>query len=375
MRWDTVLAWRAQRQHLTRRAPPEQALQVVSDIAGLHAQVMSSAELTLWARVDDLPRAAVERALWEDRALVKTWAMRGTLHLLPSAELPLWIGAQAALRARTDNPVWLRHHGLSREQADALLEAVPAALSDGPLTRDALAAEVGQRSGHPELADKLRGGYGDLLKPLAFRGDLCFAPSEGQNVRFTRPDRWLGAFAPLDPDEATREVARRFLAAYGPATREDLARWFGTTSAPQAGRWLRALGGDAVEVDVEGRRGYLLAADAEAAGAAAPAGAVRLLPAFDHYVVATPRDEQAAIAPEQRDRVYRPGGWFSPVLLVDGRMAGVWRHEAAGGRVAVTIEPFAPVPGEVRDAAEAEAARLGAFLGGEPVVEWARTQP
>ena len=70
--------------------------------------------------------------------------------------------------------------------------------------------------------------------------------------------------------------------------------------------------------------------------AADAGGAVRLLPAFDQYVVAAPRDERACPAPE---RVYRPGGWFSPVLLVDGVMAGVWTLEDG----VLTIEPFAPL--------------------------------
>jgi hypothetical protein len=68
---------------------------VVRRICGVHAQVQSSAELTLWARVDDLDRDTVPYALWDDRALAKTWAMRGTLHLLASDELGLWSGPRA----------------------------------------------------------------------------------------------------------------------------------------------------------------------------------------------------------------------------------------------------------------------------------------
>ena len=71
-----------------------------------------------------------------------------------------------------------------------------------------------------------------------------------------------------------------------------------------------------------------------------------------------------------RDRVYRPQGWLSAVLLVDGRMDGVWRHERKGRRVAIAFEPFKRVGRAVRSAAEAEAERMAAFLGGEPVVEW-----
>ena len=102
--WAQVIAWRAARHHLVERAPAKAMLQVVADIAGLHAQVMSSAELTLAARVDDLGPGAVRRALWEERSLVKTWAMRGTLHLLPSAEFPLWQAARSTTRLWETGP-------------------------------------------------------------------------------------------------------------------------------------------------------------------------------------------------------------------------------------------------------------------------------
>ena len=174
-----------------------------------------------------------------------------------------------------------------------------------------------------------------------------FAPSDGPRVRFARP----APFAPLDPEEATREVARRFLRVCGPASREDLAKWFGTPSAAQAGRWLASTG--AIEVDVEGRRGWMLPDDAAEAEAAQPEGAVRLLPAFDQYVVASPRD---ALEPGRRRRVYRTGGWFSPVLLIDGEISGVWRDEDG----AIALEPFEPLSAEALEAAREEAARLGA---------------
>ena len=88
--WTQVAAWRAQQHFLGERTPARSALKVVSRLCGLHAQVLSSSELTLWARVEGLKRGAVSRALWKDRTLVKTWAMRGTLHLLPACELNLW---------------------------------------------------------------------------------------------------------------------------------------------------------------------------------------------------------------------------------------------------------------------------------------------
>ena len=87
------------RHRLVDRARPPGLLRVVSEIGGLHAQLMSSAELTLWARVEGLRRGAVENALWTRRSLVKLWAQRGTLHLLPASELGMWL---AALGTYTD---------------------------------------------------------------------------------------------------------------------------------------------------------------------------------------------------------------------------------------------------------------------------------
>lgn len=96
--WADVASWRARRHRLHERAPAESILEVVDELCGVHAQVMSSAELTLWARLADLSPDAVRAALWEDRTLVKTWAMRGTLHLLPAGDYGFW---QVALSTQT----------------------------------------------------------------------------------------------------------------------------------------------------------------------------------------------------------------------------------------------------------------------------------
>jgi hypothetical protein len=368
--WPEVLAWRLKRQHLDRRATRGEALGVVRKICGLHAQVMSSAELTLWARVEDLEPDAVQKALWEERSLVKTWAMRGTLHLLPASELPIWVGAQGVLKPRYHAPSWLRHFGLTREEAEALISAIPEALADRILTREELAQEVGRLVGSEELGGKLRQSWGALLKPAAFRGHLLFAPSVGQNVRFARPEQWLAEWQPVETEGAARVVTRRYLAAYGPATREEYARWFGTSSPAQAGRLIESLGEETASVDIEGSQAWMLAEHVPEVEVAEPSGVVRLLPAFDHYVVAAPRDREAVLPEALKSRVYRSQGWLSPVLLVDGRMEGLWRHERKGGRLIVEIEPFAEQPEWVRRATEEEAERLTRFLGGELEFSW-----
>jgi hypothetical protein len=188
LRWPSVLAWRLRRQHLAERVPRERAMAVVEDVCCLHAQVASSAELTLWARVEDLGRGWVQQAL-ERRELVKTWAMRGTLHLLPAEEAATWIGAQGALPARWEKPAWRRGFGVTQDEVDGILAAVPEALAGEPLTRADLADAVARRLGAEHLAEP----EGILRLLPAFSTYVVAAPSPS---RSSRSAGWATACAP-----------------------------------------------------------------------------------------------------------------------------------------------------------------------------------
>ena len=363
--WARAAAWRIGRHHLDRRAPVGSMLAVASRLCGLHAQVMSSAELTVWARVENLDRQAVQRALWEERTLVKTWAMRGTLHLLPASELPLWHAALGTSPRYRKGHLWQKYFGITIEELDRLTEAIGAALDGNVLTREELVREVSRFTGRDAFASKIaESSWGTILKPAAFAGRLCFGPNLGQRVRFTRPDSWLGAKArPIDPQSAPAAVARRFLAAYGPATYRDLARWWNGGGISTARRWIASLGDEAAAVELDGAPAWMLAADAREVHELAPARSVRMLPGFDQYIVAASCHAAHLLPGDFRSRVYRPQGWISPVLLVNGRMEGTWRHQIKGSRVEVVVEPFVKTPAWIRRAAGEEADRLAGFLG------------
>jgi uncharacterized protein YcaQ len=326
---------------------------------------MSSAELTLWARVESLDRQAVQHALWKDRTLVKTWAMRGTLHLLPASELSLWHAALGTSRRYLRPAAWQKYFGITIEELDRLTEAVATALEGRVMTRTELMQEVARLTGSPAFAAKLaESSWGTILKPAAFTGRLCFGPSLGQRVRFTRPDTWLAAApAPVDPQAATAAVTRRFLAAYGPATYHDLGRWWNGGGVSVARQWIASLTEEVTPVDLDGVQAWMLTTHARQARKLAPDRSVRLLPGFDQYVIAASHHAERLLPGDLRSRVYRPQGWISPVLLVNGRMEGIWRHEIKGSRVEVVIEPFVKAPMWVRRAAAQEAERLAAFLG------------
>ena len=130
------------------------------------------------------------------------------------------------------------------------------------------------------------------------------------------------------------------------------------------------LGGEIAEVDVEGTKAWMLAHNVSRASKATASRSVRLLPAFDQYVVAASLHARHLLPGDFKKAIYRPQGWISPVLLVDGRMDGVWRHAKKGKRIEVRIEPFVKLPVWARHAAEEEAERLAEFLGGSLELTW-----
>lgn len=352
------------RQHLDARVPKRRMLDVVSGVCGVHAQVQSSAELQIWARVEGVRPKDVQDALWERRSLVRTWAMRGTLHLLAADDLPYYVGALRQ-HGRWWKGAWLRYVGLSEKELRKVLDDVNDALGARPVTRQQLADKVGGKA-----RQRLLSNWGELLKPAAFTGSLISGPPRGQNVTFVRPDRWLKGWKDVRDEEAWREVVQRYLAAYGPATREDLARWWGMQPAP-AGRVLKAMPEDELEeVEVEGRRAWARAGDVSEMGKARSRLPVRLLPAFDLFVVGN-RPKEALVEKRFEARVFRQAGWISPVVLIDGKAAGVWRHEKAGRAVEVTVEPFGKLSAARKKAIADEVDRLGKFLGAPAKVEYA----
>jgi len=247
-------------------------------------------------------------------------------------------------------------------EIDVLSGAIGRALKDRVLTREELALAVERITGDESFGDYVRSSWGSYLKPASFRGQLCFAHSDDGRVRFTTPATWLSrALEHWEPADAHREVTRRFLAAYAPLTAEDLGLWSGFGRARGA-KMLAALDDEAVEVDVGRDRAWVLARDLPGIAAAAPGDTARLLPAFDPWVVGASRTAPAVLDPRQKARVFRPQGWISPVLLVNGRNVGVWKHVRKGRRLLVELEPFGRLPAWARAQLEAEAQRLAEFL-------------
>jgi hypothetical protein len=362
--WDQVLRFRANRHFLNRPAATgDRSVEaVVSVLAGIQAQVMSAGELQLWARLDGLQAGEVDAMLWQEHSLVKTWAMRGTLHLLTAEDLPVYVAAMHSTRNMYRKQYWLKAFGTDLEEIEAIVAAVYTVLDGKTLSREELAEGIVKVAKVPHQRDRLRSGWGEFLKLASYHGYLCFGPSQGQNVTFVRPDQWIKNWHEVDPDEAMRTIARRYFAAFGPSPRDEFSHWWGIQGA-EGRHFIKLLQDELVEVDVAGWKGWLLKADVDALQTASEESFVRLLPNFDTFTLTAYHERSLLLAEDLLPRIYRKQGWISPVIVVNGRIQGVWKYEQKRKHIQVSIEPFAEFSASVKEAVDVEAARLGVFRG------------
>ncbi|MFE0812229.1 winged helix DNA-binding domain-containing protein [Streptomyces sp. NPDC058794] len=349
--WDAASARRLERQFLANSARTGTPVTEAADaMLGVHAQVLSAAELSVGIRVDGVTRTDVRTALWPTGSpsappsLIKTHGPRGTVHLLPARDLPMWCAALPAVPAGPASfPPGTR---LTDTQAAQVVTAVGDALNGAFLTIDELGDEVVARTG-PWAGDLVMPAFQTLwprwrqvLHRAGQCGALSFGPDRGRKVTYTRPPH----FTPLPPQEALHLLVRRYLHAYGPATPQHFARWL---AAPPA--WARTLyddladAGQIEEVDFEGTPAWVAAGDTDFPRGSERDGLLRglhLLPYFDAYLIAAqPRE---LLFPEAAYRRALAGGQAGnyPVLLVDGVAAGVWHQRRRGRRTTVTVEPL-----------------------------------
>jgi hypothetical protein len=351
-----VHAFRLQRHHLLDGKKPG-FLTVCSDICGAQAQIMSAACASLWARVPGVTRAEITAAVCEKRTLVRTSLMRQTLHLVPATDFEIYIAALRQSRVAAVLRIMSRC-GIDEKEANHLSGLILDALSAGPLGRVALADAV-----RPKVSRRVRAWmekvWSFIRIPIS-EGQVCYGPERGHDATFVRTDQWLGERKPVPEAEAKRILLRRYLHAYGPATVRDFSFWSGMPM-PEARSVLSPLANELAEVELNGARCFLLQKDLPRFKRAKQTGRVRLLPAFDPYLLAHSVKDHL-VEPRHYKRVYRNQGWISPVVLINGEIAGTWSHRISRGRLEVDLQPFTRLTSEARQQIEEEITRLAEFL-------------
>jgi Winged helix DNA-binding domain len=358
--WNQICARRLHR-HFLDQSGERRPAAVAAALVGAHAQMMSAAELAIGLRGGGSP-GDVRDALWKDQTLVKTFGPRGTVHLLPVRDLPMWTGALSALPARQGLAPDAR---LTPEQSERVLEVLDGVLRAGEYTVDELTGILADQAG-PWAADPVMPAFQtawprwrQIVGVAAHRGLLCFGPNRGRNVTYTSPHRWLPRFTPLPGEQALARLVHDYLRSYGPATPSHFARWLAVPKS-FAAKLFSTLGDELEQVSVAGEAAYVVAGDS-AFPEPGPA-ALRLLPHFDPYGIGCQPRELLFPGPAWQRGLGGGQAGTLPLVLVGGVVAGVWHHRRAGRRLAVTVELFDQLPAQHRRELDAEVAQVGELL-------------
>jgi hypothetical protein len=325
----------------------------VRRVVGLQAQDTRASRLSVRVRTSGPVWPDVDAAV-RAKQVVRTWAMRGTLHMLAAEDLG-WVvgllgpGFARGLAGRR------RQLGLDAETTERGVRAVEAVLAGaGPLSR----AEVVTRIAvHGVELDPRTQAPAHLLGYAAMTGLICRGPElEGDEPSYVLVREWIGEQPVVDEDEAVVRLAERYLAGYGPASAEDFAAWSGLP----VGKARRGFGGVEVEpVMAAGEPAFVLAGAELSATARKPE--VRLLGHFDTYLLGY-RGRALAVPGGFEHRIRAGGGMIMPAVLVDGLVVGTWRQVRKKDGLRVIVEPFGAVADRVLPGLRAEVTDLGRFL-------------
>jgi DNA glycosylase AlkZ-like len=334
--------------------PATDPVAAVARVVAVQAQAPGPARLALRPRTTAVTAGDVDRAC-DNGTLVRTWAMRGTLHMLAAGDAR-WVTALLG-------PVFARAGRRRREQlgldeatCQRALAAIERSLRGGePLTRAALVARIRE---HGIAIDPGTQAPPHLLGYAANSGLICRGPdtSRGEPA-YVLLEQYVPAAKPLSRQAALAELARRYLAGYGPATAADFRAWSGLPAA-EARQAFAALSGEAAEVTAAGER-MLVRRDAAPCPPAVPA---RLLGHFDALLLGY-RDRDLILERAYARRVQAGGGIIRPTVLAGGEVAGTWSLERKGAMARAVVRPFGDLPPGSREGLAAETSDLGRFLG------------
>lgn len=339
------------RRQLLLQREPLGVVDAVRRLVGLQAQQAASPYVALWNRVAGFQPAELDAAFAEHR-IVKASLLRITLHAVAADDRPVWHRAVVgSLRGSRLHDRRFTSTGLTSADADGSLDDLLGFLSE-PRTNADVDAYFAAR--FPQAAEQRIWWALRTYAPLIHAPGphvWTFGPRPSYLAASIRPE---GA-APVDEADAMVSLARRYLAAYGPATAADLAAFSTLTRAPATAA-LAALGDELVRHTGPDGKPVLDLADGELCEEDTPAPP-RLLGMWDNVLLAH-TDRSRLIPPDYRGTVIRRNGDVLPTLLVDGYVAGVWRPVEAG----IEATAFRRLPRAVWEGLAAEADDLKAML-------------
>ena len=333
---------------------------VAAAVSGVHAQILSAAEVSAALRVEGATRADVRRALWEDRTLVKTFGPRGTVHLLPTADLGRWMAALGAVPWRSPFPDGVR---MTDDETRTVVAAIGRPCADAALTVDELTEAVGDLAGawaaEPVMPafQTLWPRWRQVTDRAAYAGVLCYGPDRARKVTYTRPPET----EPVEPDEA---VAWASGSTCAPTVRRRprASRRGSAGRRPWAAERMAAHPA-LVRVELDGEPAYDLPGATYDGAPPRACGCCRTSTRSWSAAGRATGCSRAAAASGRWCRRGRPA--TTPCCWSTARSPASGTRSGPAGRIAVTVEPLRRLSAARIVDLEAQVSRLGQILEGD----------
>jgi hypothetical protein len=359
-----LLRLRAQRLIPSLATPGLPVEQVLTEVCGVQGQDLPAARLSLRARAEGVTLAEIETARQVIRSLVRTWVMRGTLHLVTTPDFRWLVPLLAPLMIDGDRKRMLDLGWDDERTAQGLNRLEEALARQGSLVRPEIKQLLMANSLPYEGQAPIH-----LVFRAAWEGILIQGADRDKQPAFVACAAWTGGFQPKPRATALAELALRYLQAYGPAAPGDLAAWSGLRIG-EARQAFQMIAAQLAPAEAAGQPVWMPSSQLpwldDLAGLPP---VVRLLPRFDTYLLGY-ANRELVVAPQFAGRINAGGGLLNQVVMVDSVARGVWQTRSSKGWLEVVVEPFEPLDPQVLPGLDAEAASLGRFLGTETLLKF-----
>ncbi len=353
----------------TRMRGPDAPVRVADACCGIQSQNFQESLSSFWARIDGFRNSDVHSELKPGGRLVRTWAIRSTMHTIPSKDYYVYVlgGAGERMLNWIDTIAKKRNYPPREERRRLLYEPVLDEIKGRVVTEDEIRALVSRRARPLALKEGVWTGLGDM----AFLGLLVHAGKHGSRSLYMRSDDWIPRLkAPPDRQTCRVELLRKYIARHGPVSKEDIMYWAYLTRQ-QLDEALTGLAGEITEVEMGLSKEPYMDLEQDVDRKLPPPPRAVVLPKYDSLML-TLKDKSRFMDMRYYKRIFGALGMVRPTVLVDGFVAAIWRKVVKKTATSIEVHALKKVSSSDREAVEQKFSEYGEYAGLDVSVRWVR---
>jgi hypothetical protein len=342
---------------------------VADACCGIQSQNFQESLSSFWARIEGFRNGDVLSELKPGGGLVRTWAVRSTMHTIPSKDYYVYVlgGAGERLLKWIDTLARKQNYPPRDERRKLLYEPLLDEIRGRAVTEDEIRELVSPRARRLGLKEGVWTGIGDMT----FEGLLVHAGKRGSRSLYMRSDEWIpGLKAPPDRQACRAELLRKYVARNGPVSKEDIMYWAYLTRQ-QLDEALAGLSGEITEVRMERSKEPYIVPEKAASRKFPPPPKAVALPKYDSLML-TLKDKSRFMDMRYYKLVFGALGMVRPTVLVNGFVAAIWRKLVKKTSASIEVHALKSISSSDREAVEQRFLEYGEYAGLDVSVRWVR---